>query len=372
MSDNQSVKSYTVTLILTIVLGFFGAHRFYVGKVFTGIVFLLTFGLFGFGWIIDIFTVAFGNFTDKTGLFIRPVKQDPPQQGATMATTPEEPTTPPASATNPAGVTSAAAGSESTGGAVAVGVGASGDTATKRSVPTWAWVVGGVVILALIVNAVGGGDDSSPDGAAPTVSETDAPVADATEDTATEDAPDPEPAEETQPAALFEPIVIEGSGNDVIDVPVVTDDTVVGTFTHEGSSNFIVTSYDQSGDRISLLVNEIGSYQGTVPFNFQQSPAELEITASGPWTLTISDLLEQPAYTGSLVTGSGDDVLLVSTDSNRLTATHDGSSNFIILGWGERRSLLVNDIGSYEGTVRLGDAVALEITADGNWTLSGE
>ena len=62
-------------------------------------------------------------------------------------------------------------------------------------------------------------------------------------------------------------------------------------------------------------------------------------------------------------------MLLVSTDSSRLSATHNGSSNFAILGWGDRRDLLVNEIGTYSGTVRLGNPLALEIKADGEWTL---
>lgn len=72
MSNAKSVKSYTVTLLLALGLGYVGAHRFYAGKVGTGLLFLFTFGFFGIGWIIDIFTVAFGNFTDKSGQFIRP------------------------------------------------------------------------------------------------------------------------------------------------------------------------------------------------------------------------------------------------------------------------------------------------------------
>lgn len=36
---------------------------------------LVTVGFFGVGWIIDIFSVAFGNFTDKTGAFVRPKKK---------------------------------------------------------------------------------------------------------------------------------------------------------------------------------------------------------------------------------------------------------------------------------------------------------
>ena len=37
------------------VLGLFGAHRFYVGRPASGLVWLLTGGLFGIGWIIDFF-----------------------------------------------------------------------------------------------------------------------------------------------------------------------------------------------------------------------------------------------------------------------------------------------------------------------------
>ncbi len=59
-------------MALVLLVGFFGGHRFYVGKVGTGLLFAVTFGFLGFGWIIDIFTVAFGNFTDKANNYIRP------------------------------------------------------------------------------------------------------------------------------------------------------------------------------------------------------------------------------------------------------------------------------------------------------------
>jgi TM2 domain-containing membrane protein YozV len=72
MSNSKSVKNYAVMLVLVLVLGVVGGHRFYAGKVGTGILFLFTGGLFAIGWIIDIFTVSFGNFTDKTGSFLRP------------------------------------------------------------------------------------------------------------------------------------------------------------------------------------------------------------------------------------------------------------------------------------------------------------
>jgi TM2 domain-containing membrane protein YozV/predicted Ser/Thr protein kinase len=38
-------------------LGLFGFHCFYLGKVATGLLYALTFGCFGFGWLIDLFTI---------------------------------------------------------------------------------------------------------------------------------------------------------------------------------------------------------------------------------------------------------------------------------------------------------------------------
>ena len=169
----------------------------------------------------------------------------------------------------------------------------------------------------------------------------------------------------------FDPVTVEGSGDDVVDVPVVADVPLVATFEHTGSRNFAVESYGDAGDRINLMVNTIGTYEGTVPYNFESSPAELDITADGAWTVTISALVEQPALTDAFE-GSGDDVLWLQTDG-RLSATHDGERNFALRSWGERRDLLVNEIGPYDGTVRLGSGgLALEITADGNWMVDVE
>ena len=48
---------YTVAWILLAFLGFFGIHRMYMGKWFTGIVYLCTLGLAGIGYLYDFWTL---------------------------------------------------------------------------------------------------------------------------------------------------------------------------------------------------------------------------------------------------------------------------------------------------------------------------
>ena len=70
-SEVTSNKSKTVALLLCIFLGGLGVHRFYVGKIGTGIVWMLTGGVFGIGWIVDIIQIALGNFKDKSGALLK-------------------------------------------------------------------------------------------------------------------------------------------------------------------------------------------------------------------------------------------------------------------------------------------------------------
>lgn len=55
-AQSAYVESKPITstdLCLCLLLGWLGAHKFYAKKMGAGILYLLTFGLFGFGWIID-------------------------------------------------------------------------------------------------------------------------------------------------------------------------------------------------------------------------------------------------------------------------------------------------------------------------------
>ena len=74
MSENESGRSekgFVPTLLLALFLGGLGAHRFFVGKIGTGILQLLTLGGLGIWALIDIIMIIVGSFRDKQGL---PVK----------------------------------------------------------------------------------------------------------------------------------------------------------------------------------------------------------------------------------------------------------------------------------------------------------
>lgn len=66
-----SKKSKMTALLLCIFVGYLGVHKFYVGKVGVGLIYLFTMGLFGIGWIVDIIRIAAGSFTDEFGLPLR-------------------------------------------------------------------------------------------------------------------------------------------------------------------------------------------------------------------------------------------------------------------------------------------------------------
>ncbi|HEY7020577.1 MAG TPA: TM2 domain-containing protein [Ktedonobacterales bacterium] len=70
--QRTSDKDFWATLLLCLFVGVLGIHRFYVGKIGTGLIWLFTGGVFGIGWIVDLILIILGSFTDKQGNVIRP------------------------------------------------------------------------------------------------------------------------------------------------------------------------------------------------------------------------------------------------------------------------------------------------------------
>ncbi|CAB1056773.1 hypothetical protein D1BOALGB6SA_1512 [Olavius sp. associated proteobacterium Delta 1] len=67
----KSEKGFVPTLLLAIFLGGLGVHRFFVGKIGTGILQLITLGGLGIWALIDIIMIIVGSFKDKAGLPIK-------------------------------------------------------------------------------------------------------------------------------------------------------------------------------------------------------------------------------------------------------------------------------------------------------------
>lgn len=63
-------KDWLITVLLCFFVGFLGVHRFYNGKIGTGILMLITFGGLGIWSIIDLIIIIVGRFTDKNGNYI--------------------------------------------------------------------------------------------------------------------------------------------------------------------------------------------------------------------------------------------------------------------------------------------------------------
>lgn len=66
-STDISPRSRAAALALCVVLGPFGAHRFYAGKPATGVAMLVTLGGLGIWWLYDVILLSAGGFRDGEG-----------------------------------------------------------------------------------------------------------------------------------------------------------------------------------------------------------------------------------------------------------------------------------------------------------------
>ena len=65
--QDKSEKSGFFAFLVCIFFGTLGFHRFYVGKIGTGVLYLLTVGCLGIGWLVDMIRLLIGNFKDSHG-----------------------------------------------------------------------------------------------------------------------------------------------------------------------------------------------------------------------------------------------------------------------------------------------------------------
>jgi hypothetical protein len=72
-----SHKNWHTALLLSILLGFFGADRFYVGRPGLGVLKLISFGGYFVWWVIDVVLLLQGRMKDDFGRQVRrPERKD--------------------------------------------------------------------------------------------------------------------------------------------------------------------------------------------------------------------------------------------------------------------------------------------------------
>lgn len=170
-----------------------------------------------------------------------------------------------------------------------------------------------------------------------------------------------------------EPVTFSGTGADVIDIPSNLEISLV-TASYSGGSNFVIWSLDSSMENLDLLVNTIGAYEGTTITGMASGTAKhLQVESSGDWSITLTPI-NQATKADNGSSYYGDNVVIVgASGAKKLSFTNDGSSNFIVYGIGSSSAdLLVNEIGSYSGTVPYKNYTLLIVQSSGTWTVSWE
>lgn len=171
-----------------------------------------------------------------------------------------------------------------------------------------------------------------------------------------------------------DPVVLTGTGDQVVDVEKWAG-PALAKITHQGGGNFIIWTFDSNGNKIELLVNTIGNFDGIVPLDFidGQATARFQVTAGGSWEIQVLPMSEiRMVDIPGKFDGTGPDVVYLKGSNPDLLKV-DGSklkANVIVWAYSSKRSLVVNEIGPYSGTVILPkDAHFLVINATGEWSM---
>ncbi|MED4554678.1 hypothetical protein P9305_18350 [Lysinibacillus capsici] len=181
---------------------------------------------------------------------------------------------------------------------------------------------------------------------------------------------------EAERIAKLEALKINGSGDIATKKFKLEKGFVIVDATHQGSSNFAVKLLDANANMIKLVVNEIGNYTGKKIYAVPTGEYQYEVTASGPWTINMSQEIPAEVAPEGKVTGTGDSVVFmnISKGAKTVAFTHDGSRNFVVKA--NDSVLLANEIGTYSGSkvqkVEDTSIYYFDITADGNWSMTFE
>lgn len=322
----QEQKSFLVAWLLSLFLGMLGVDRFYLGKIGTGILKLITLGGFGIWTLIDLIMILAGATRDKRGLPL------------------------------------------------------AGHTSKVKMV---AWIVTGVYVVITSISGFFTGQMVTAQ--LEEALQSQVPIEQTIEDPAAEAGTEGGAEAGTDGAAqvdaatwagevfgTFEPITESGSGDAVIDVPMPVG---IVEADYSGSEYFAIDVLDAQGaSNDEIIVNSTGAYQGTTMWGSGNvEPAQLQIVADGEWTVELKPMNAAPALAYA---GSGDGVFLYDGDAVSVAAEHQGERNFLLFemnGGPTGGAMLANEMGAFSGTVPLSAGPGIVVLmADGAWTLDAQ
>lgn len=187
-----------------------------------------------------------------------------------------------------------------------------------------------------------------------------------------------EAEEQAAAARTPDPISLSGSGQQATDQFELESGLAIFSMTHQGQGNFAVELLDEGGETVDLPANVIGSFDGSSAFGAVAGTYLLDVTADGPWSVTIN----QPRPSDAAETRSFQGQAPVATEPfsfagglARFEMSHSGEGNFAVTvldADGNPVALPANDIGNFQGSAAesLPDGIyVLDVEADGPWTI---
>lgn len=176
----------------------------------------------------------------------------------------------------------------------------------------------------------------------------------------------------------------EGDGTSTTNEVTFRGGVITVDYSHEGERNFIVEALAVEGDSLddTILVNQVGTVDAGTAARIGNGPYRLNVDASGPWTLSITEPGASGAENSPVETsGTGEQYVgpYRFDGVTSVQARHSGQRNFIVEAYAVNGGLLddvilFNEVGSFQGSVseRLRGTYFISVTADGDWVLSFE
>ncbi|MCK5149801.1 hypothetical protein KAJ87_02655 [Candidatus Pacearchaeota archaeon] len=181
-----------------------------------------------------------------------------------------------------------------------------------------------------------------------------------------------------------EPITISGSGQQASEYFELEQGLSIFKLNSNGNGHFSMVLYDDEGEYIDLLVNEVGSFDGSKLVAIDKSGKYLlDVSADGSWQAHITQPRNiEKSETPLTLSGNGQeasDFFYLKNGMRRFSISHSGSGHFSMVLYsadGDYMDLLVNEVGSFDGSKAVSLSTSgnylLDVSADGNWEFSIE